>query len=139
MYTINAWPYSVQVDAIMIPRYASSNGGSVAFLLLVDILSRKTFAYVLESMAMQEILRAYKQFICDAKHLINSVVLEMGARRLVSSTRTRAGKQLVNARVKVKQLQSMTIIRGSKKPCFQSASVDDQRRWSSWIMVEGLM
>jgi hypothetical protein len=74
MYKTNAWPYSFQVDAVMMPQHAGSNGGSIGFLLLVDILSRKAFAYPLKSTAMQDILRAYKQFISrDAKHRVFAV------------------------------------------------------------------
>jgi hypothetical protein len=63
--TINAPPYCYQIDIVLLPKYKTSNGGKDKFLLLVDILSRKAFAYILKSGRAGDVLDAYKQFVQD--------------------------------------------------------------------------
>lgn len=55
-YHINAPPYSFQVDQIVLAQYASKNNNITHFVLLVDILSRKAFAYTLENNTVDCIL-----------------------------------------------------------------------------------
>ena len=70
---ITAPPYSFQIDVIELPKYKRSNNGTAKFLLVVDILSRKAFAYPLASGSMDSIMKAYETFIVEADHPINSV------------------------------------------------------------------
>ena len=62
---INAPPFSYQIDIVLFPKYKASNSGIDKFLLLVDILSRKAFAYILKSGRMSDVLEAYKSFVKD--------------------------------------------------------------------------
>ena len=70
---ITAPPYSFQVDIIEMPAYRAVNGGVSKFLLAVDILSRKAFAYPLKSGTMAAVLDAFEKFYNDAEYPINSV------------------------------------------------------------------
>lgn len=62
-------PYSFQIDTIHLNRYKRQNGGKSMFLLLVEIGSRKAFAYVLKSEKTADVLTVYKRFLKDAGHL----------------------------------------------------------------------
>lgn len=54
-----------QIDIVLMSPYKSANNGVDKFLLLVDILSRKAFAYILKSGKADDVLVAYKQFMDD--------------------------------------------------------------------------
>ena len=56
-------PGSYQLDLVFLPKYRSSNGGIISFLFLVEIPSRKAFAYPIKSRKSEAILDAYEQFI----------------------------------------------------------------------------
>jgi hypothetical protein len=60
---ITAPPLSFQMDVAFLPAYKKQNKGITAFLILVDIQSRKAFAYPLKSTKMADILDAYKLFL----------------------------------------------------------------------------
>lgn len=62
---INAPPYCYQIDIVLMSSYRSSNNGIDKFLLIVDILSRKAFAYVLKSGKATDVLSAYDDFVKD--------------------------------------------------------------------------
>lgn len=47
------------------PLVRNANIGKEKFLIVVDILSRKVFAYVLASGTMKDVLVAYKDFLKD--------------------------------------------------------------------------
>lgn len=64
-YRINAPPRSFQIDVVCLPMFKHSNRGKDKFLILVDILSRKMYAYVLASGTMIDVLKCYKQFMAD--------------------------------------------------------------------------
>jgi hypothetical protein len=67
-YKITAPPYSFQIDVIVVPKYKDANMGKDRFLLCVDILSRKAFAYVLPSNRLSDVLDKYAyHFLEDAK------------------------------------------------------------------------
>lgn len=66
---IAAPPWSFQIDVVRMDRYKSQNRGTDRFLLLVEIESRKAFAYVLKSEAVADVLKAYRQFLKDAGHV----------------------------------------------------------------------
>jgi hypothetical protein len=70
---ITAPPYSFQLDVALLPTYKKQNGGQDKFLILVDILSRKAFAYPLKSGKMNDVLNAYEQFLIDVDEQVNSV------------------------------------------------------------------
>jgi hypothetical protein len=70
---ITSPPYSFQIDIVLLPKYKFSNNNIKQFLLCVDILSRKAFAYPLKKGTMSEVLKEYENFIIDADHPINSV------------------------------------------------------------------
>jgi hypothetical protein len=71
---INAPPNCFQVDIVLLSKYKASNKGIDKFLLLVDILSRKAFAYVLKSGKADDVLDAYKKFVEDlGENKLNSV------------------------------------------------------------------
>lgn len=55
-YRINAPPYAFQVDQIVLAQYARENNNITHFVLLVDILSRKAFAYTLENNTVDAVL-----------------------------------------------------------------------------------
>ena len=59
-------PYSFQIDVVFMNQYKRQNGGKDCFLLLVDICSRKAFAYVLKDQTMPTIVSSYKRFLKDA-------------------------------------------------------------------------
>jgi hypothetical protein len=74
---ITAPPYSFMIDTIRMDRFKIQNNGKTRFLLLVEICSRKAFAYVLPSenvgdMSMY-ILAAYKTFLQQAGHPVTLV------------------------------------------------------------------
>jgi len=58
-------PGAYQVDLIFLPKFRSSNRGITTFLLLVEILSRKAFAYPVTFKKPSDLLDAYEQFIMD--------------------------------------------------------------------------
>jgi hypothetical protein len=58
-------PGAYQIDLIFLPKYRSSNRGITIFLLLVEIISRKAFAYPIKSKKPSDILDAYEQFLKD--------------------------------------------------------------------------
>ena len=62
-FKINALPYSYQIDIVKMTPYKSANKGIEQFLLLVDILSRKAFAYILPSGRMEDVMTKYKIFV----------------------------------------------------------------------------
>jgi hypothetical protein len=70
---ITAPPYSFQIDVIELPKYKRSNNGVSKFLLVVDILSRKAFAYPLTSGRMDDVIKVFESFVIEADHPINSV------------------------------------------------------------------
>ena len=63
--TIVAPPRSFQIDIVLLPLYKGANQGKDKFLLLVDVLSRRAFAYVLKSGQMRDVLDAYGLFLDD--------------------------------------------------------------------------
>ena len=58
-------PGSYQIDLVFLPKYRSSNRGVTTFLLLVEIPSRKAFAYPIKSKKPSDILDAYEKFYED--------------------------------------------------------------------------
>ena len=68
-FRINAMPYSFQIDLVLLTH----TGRTEQFLLLIDILSRKAFAYVLLSGKMSDVIEKYQIFRSDAGHHIKSV------------------------------------------------------------------
>jgi hypothetical protein len=70
---ITAPPFSFQMDIALLPAYKRQNEGKDQFLILVDILSRKAFTYVLKSGKMKHVLDAYEKFLIDRAGEINSV------------------------------------------------------------------
>ena len=64
-YRITAPPYSFQMDIIFMKGFQRSNSGATGMLLIVDILSRKTWAYPVKGNTMKVILDAFKQFLKD--------------------------------------------------------------------------
>jgi hypothetical protein len=66
-------PGAYQIDLIFLPKYRSSNRGITIFLLLVEIPSRKAFAYPLKSQKPAAILDAYEQFYKDHDGNLNNV------------------------------------------------------------------
>ena len=70
---ITAPPYSFQIDVALLPTYAKQNKGIDKFLLCIDILSRKAFAYPLKSGKMSDVIVAYEKFLGDVGEQLNSV------------------------------------------------------------------
>ena len=70
---ITAPPFSFQMDVALLPAYKKQNKGKDQFLILVDILSRKAFAYVLKSGKMKHVLAVYEEFIKETGCEVNSV------------------------------------------------------------------
>lgn len=70
---ITAAPYSFQIDVVKYPRYKKYNNNVDSFLLLVDITSRKAFAYVLKNGTMSQTLDKYEEFINDVGHQVFTV------------------------------------------------------------------
>lgn len=71
---ITAPPYSFQMDVAHLPTYKQQNVGVESFLILVEILSRKAFLYVLKSGKMKDILQVYEKFLVDVGEVqVNSV------------------------------------------------------------------
>lgn len=68
MYKIAAPPKSFQVDIVLMPSYKNIS----KFLLLVDVFSRKAFAYVLKSGEMRDVVDASGKFL-DEIGRINSI------------------------------------------------------------------
>jgi hypothetical protein len=62
-------PWSFQIDTIRMNPYKRQNGGKDRFLLLVEIGSRKAFAYVLKLETVPDVLDAYKTFLREAGHV----------------------------------------------------------------------
>lgn len=73
-YHITAPPYSFQIDIIELPKYKTTNNGIYKILLIIDIISRKGFAYPLKNGTMEEVLYEYENFIKDnGGDILNSV------------------------------------------------------------------
>jgi len=69
---ITGQPNSFQIDIIHLPNFTKQNKGISRFLLLVDILSRKAFAYPLKSGTIENVLEVYKAFLSEIKD-VNSI------------------------------------------------------------------
>lgn len=61
-YRITAPPYSFQIDVIFFKTDKKANDGHDRMLVIIDILSRKAWAYPMKSNKMAEILTRFKQF-----------------------------------------------------------------------------
>lgn len=72
-FIITAPLYSFQIDVALLPKYKLTNKGITQFFILVDILSRKAFAYTLKDGKMETILEAYEKFFIDVGEQPNSV------------------------------------------------------------------
>lgn len=70
---ITAPPRSFQIDIAILSNYKQYNGNVDRFLLLVDILSKKAFAYPLKSNEMEDVLDKYEQFMIDVDEPVHSV------------------------------------------------------------------
>jgi len=70
---ITAEPFSFQIDIVKLPTYKKYNNGVEQFLLLVDITSRKAFAYPMKSGKMEEVMDKYEQFLKDVGEDVKSV------------------------------------------------------------------
>ena len=62
-YKINGPPNSFQLDLVLLPTYQKSNKGIREFLMLIDILSRKIWAYPLKNGKMETVMQEYKNFV----------------------------------------------------------------------------
>jgi hypothetical protein len=69
---ITGQPNSFQIDIIHLPNYTKQNRGINRFLLLVDILSRKAFAYPLKTGKIEDVIDVYKVFLQKVKD-VNSI------------------------------------------------------------------
>jgi hypothetical protein len=65
-------PNSFQIDIIHLPNYKRYNKGISRFLLFVDILSRKAFAYPLKTGTIADVIRKCDEFMKEVKD-INSI------------------------------------------------------------------
>lgn len=65
-FKITSPPRSFQIDIALLPKYKKQNKGIAQFLICVDIISRKAFAYPLANGTMPEVIEKYKQFVKDA-------------------------------------------------------------------------
>jgi hypothetical protein len=72
-YKINDLPYSFQIDIILLTSYKKQNNGIDKMLMIIDILSRKLFAYPIKSGKMQDVMIAYKEFVEECGEKINSI------------------------------------------------------------------
>ena len=70
---ITAPPFSFQMDIALLPTYKRQNSGRDQFLIIVDILSRKAFTYVLKSGKMKHVLAAYEKFLIEREGEVHSV------------------------------------------------------------------
>jgi hypothetical protein len=71
---ITAPPNSFQLDIVLLPKnYARGTSKTPKFLIAVDILSRKMFAYPLKSNKVEDVLDKYEHFVQDVGELIHSV------------------------------------------------------------------
>lgn len=68
MMKIVASHKSFQIDIVLMPSYKNIS----KFLLLVDVMSRKAFAYVLKSGEMRDVVDAYGKFL-DEVGYVNSI------------------------------------------------------------------
>ena len=62
-YKINGPPNSFQIDLVLLPTYQKHNHGIREFLMLIDILSRKVWAYPLKNGKMETVMIEYKKFV----------------------------------------------------------------------------
>jgi hypothetical protein len=69
-FRINALPKSYQIDIVKLVQYKTANKGIDQMLLIVDILSRKAFAYTLRSGSMVDVLEVYKEFVEQEKPIV---------------------------------------------------------------------
>jgi len=69
---ITGQPNSFQIDIIHLPNFTKQNKGVSRFLLLVDLLSRKAYAYPLKSGTIQNVIEVYKAFLEKVKD-VNSI------------------------------------------------------------------
>jgi len=72
-HKIVAPPHSYQIDIFFLNAYKRTNKNFGAFLICVDILSRKMFLYPIKDRKTETVLNAIKEFVGDAKkvHMIS--------------------------------------------------------------------
>jgi hypothetical protein len=66
---ITSLPRTFQIDVVMMPKYSKYNKGIKSFLLIVDVMSRKAFAYCLLNEKMNEVVKFFKEFINNVKEV----------------------------------------------------------------------
>ncbi len=64
---------SFQIDIIMLPDYKIYNKNIDKVLLIINVISRKIWAYPLNSGKMEDVLEAYEEFIKDVNADVSSV------------------------------------------------------------------
>ena len=73
LYRIAAPPDSFQIDVALITQYKATNDGIDRMLLLVEVCSRKAFAYPIPSGKMSDILEVYTQFLGEIQRQPRSI------------------------------------------------------------------
>ena len=69
LFKINSMPYSYQIDIVVLPQFSVANRGTYRFLLCVEILSKKAFAYVLKSNKMCHVCEAHNLFLIECNSI----------------------------------------------------------------------
>lgn len=62
-FKITSVPHSFQIDIIQMDKYKRYNKNISSFLLIVDVMSRKAFAYPLSSNKINDVLEKYEEFL----------------------------------------------------------------------------
>jgi hypothetical protein len=70
---ITAPPYTYQIDVVILPKKYAKKKKHPKFLFLVDIISRKAFAYPLKSNKVTDVLSKYEDFVQEVGQPVHQI------------------------------------------------------------------
>ena len=129
-----------QVDVVFFPRYPEENAGITRFLLFENVLSRKAYAYPIQSGSVPDLLKVYKQFLKDAKTVKGLIGDEQfGAKGFVTFNEARnievyhdiAANDHITGGDKLGLVDSLC--KTIKRLMLKYIAHTDELRWTEWL------
>jgi hypothetical protein len=134
-------PDSFQIDVVFMNRYKAANRGLTAFLLLVEVNSRRAFAYVLKDTKMETILASYRKFLQDVQdkpHFVKGDD-EFSARKFVAANDAKDITVITGTAKDEHVTQGDplgiidSLVRTLRRLIEKRIAADDDPKWTSWL------
>jgi hypothetical protein len=136
---IAAPPYSYQTDVVLIPKYRTVNNGVYRLLLLVELCSRKAWAFPLKDEKMDTILSVYKPWLASLK----TRPYKIEADNAFSAAAFREANKGIPVITMVADKEHVTrgnplgiidsLVRTLKQLIEKRIRADDDPKWTKWI------